>query len=128
MKKTLSIFLAVCLCCALAIPAAASCGTYTTKDTVSPRRWDNISSATCAADIIDGYLCIDATMRTYDVMSLRITFTVSAPGITTKTFTTSKTDDYISLYEEIPAVANKTYTVAITYEAGTESHTETIRV
>jgi|GEM_PF-6552958 len=128
MKKTLSVFLAICLCCALTIPVAASCGTYDTKDTVSPRRWNNISSATCGADIIDGYLCIDAAMRTYDVMSLKITFTVSAPGVTTKTYSTTDTDDYLSFYKEIPAVAGKTYTIAITYKAGTESHTETIQV
>ena len=128
MKKALSVFLVVCLCYALTIPAAASCGTYTTKDTVSSRRWDNISSATCAADIIDGYLCIDATMRTYEVMSLKITFTISAPGITTRTYSTTDTDDYLSFYKEIPAVEGKTYTIAITDKAGSESHTETLRV
>ena len=128
MKKAISVLLIVCLCCALALPAAASCGISDTNSTVSPRRWTNISAASCDAEIIDGYLCIDADMDTYEVMSLRITFTVSAPGLSTRTFTASETDDYISLYEEIPAVEGKTYTIAITYKAGTETHTETLRV
>ncbi len=127
MKKTLSVFLAVCLCCALTIPAAASCGTYAIKEPASPL-WTNINSATCAADIIDGYLCIDATMQTYSVMSLKITFTVSAPGISTRTYSTTATDDYLSFYKEIPADEDLTYTVVITYKAGTETHTETLRV
>ncbi|MBR6736132.1 MAG: hypothetical protein IKL92_04640 [Oscillospiraceae bacterium] len=61
-------------------------------------------------------------------MSLKITVKVSADGLTTRTFTETGTGDYISLYEEVPAVADKTYTVTFTYKAGTETHTETVRV
>jgi len=127
MKKTLSVILAVCLCCALALPVSASCGTYVIENTVSPR-FTNINYASCDADVIDGYLCVDATLSSHSDMSLKITVKISAPGLTTRTFTETGTGDYISLYEEIPAVEYTQYTVEFTYKAGTETHTETIRL
>lgn len=126
MKKFVSILLAVCLCCALTVPAAAY-SDPTSKDTIQPR-FQNINVASCSADIIDGYLCFDAELQAHSSMSLRITARVSAPGLTTQTFNASKTGTYLSLYEEIPAVDNKTYTITFTYNAGGETHTESIRV
>ena len=90
--------------------------------------FNNINSITYDADIIDDYLCIDADMSSHSSMSLRITARVSAPGLTTQTFNASKTGTYLSLYEEIPAVEGKTYTIVLTFNAGGETHTETIRV
>jgi len=127
MKKTLSIVLAICFCCALALPVYASCKPYAAIESVSPR-WTNINYTYCDADIIDGYICIGAELSSHSDMSLKITAKISADGLTTRTFTETGTGDYISLYEEVPAVENKIYTVEFTYKAGTETHTETVRV
>ena len=127
MKKFVSVILAICLCCAWTVPAAASSDTYAIKDPSSPL-WNNLNYATCTADIIDGYLCIDAELQSYSSMLLRITARVSAPGMTTETFTASKTGTYLSFYEEMPADEDLTYTITFTYNAGGETHTESIRV
>lgn len=127
MKKTLSVILAVCFCCALALPAYASCEPYVLSESISPR-WTNINYASCDADVIDGYLCVGAELSSHSVMDLKITIKISAEGLTTRTFTATGTDDYIDLYREIVAVEDTIYTVAFTYKAGTETHTETVRV
>ena len=126
MKKFVSIILAVCLCCALTVPAAAY-SDPTSKDTIQPR-FQNINAATYAADIIDGYLCFDAQLQSHSSMALKITVRVSAPGMTARTFTESGTGTYISLYEEILADEDVTYTLTFTYNAGGEIHNEIISV
>lgn len=127
MKKTLSVILAVCFCFALALPAYASGEPYAIREPVSPR-WTNINYISRDAEVIDGYLCVDAGLSSHYDMDLKITVKISAPGLTTRTFTETGTGDYISLYEEIPAVEYTQYTVQFTYKAGTETHTETIRL
>lgn len=127
MKKTLSVILAVCFCCSLALPVYASCEPYALSESVSPR-FTNINYASRDAQVIDGYLCVDAELSSHSVMDLKITIKISSPGLTTRTFTATATDDYVDLYREIPAVEDAYYTVVFTYKAGTETHTETVRL
>jgi len=126
MKKFVSVILAVCLCCALTIPVSAS--SVSTEKNPVPKRFQNINMATYAADIIDGYLCMDAELQSHSSMALKITVRVSAPGMTARTFTESGTGTYLSFYEEMPADEDVTYTLTFTYNAGGEIHNEIIRV
>ena len=98
---------------------------------VAAARWDKIHTIYCTADLTSDGTKVDAyaDMDTYEAEELTIRLSVSAPGVTTRNYSSHlDSGDYLDFARFISVEPDKTYTCKFTFIASGEITTRTIYV